>query len=328
MNSACETVSLADIPGLSLWELDHPVLYDIEAVLSTAAGTDTLSSTFGFRTAQFTTAGFFLNDRVVKIRGLNRHQSWPYTGYAMGRRAQERDAEILKYELKCNLVRTSHYPQSPWFLDHCDRIGLLVFEEIPGWQHIGGEEWQAESVCNVERMIRRDWNRPSIVIWGVRINESPDADDFYARTNEVARALDPTRQTGGVRCITDSEMLEDVYTMSDFVLGLETLPGANRARTPLRVIVRALDQIGNILPYLDGPVQVRVSGAARLLGPETIVLNGGTIGFWIETTGQPGRFWFAYRRRVSRHRTFRFQPSEASWQKRGRPAPKIITVRE
>ena len=71
----------------------------------------------------------------------------------------------------CNLVRTSHYPQSPWFLDHCDRIGLLVFEEIPGWQHIGDAAWKRAAIENVRAMIERDWNHPSIVIWGVRINE-------------------------------------------------------------------------------------------------------------------------------------------------------------
>lgn len=64
-----------------------------------------------------------------------------------------------------------HYPQSTYFLDHCDRIGLLVFEEIPGWQHIGGLAWKAESVENVRRMIERDWNHPSIITRGVRINE-------------------------------------------------------------------------------------------------------------------------------------------------------------
>lgn len=234
VSGASEIVSFTDIDGLSIWELENPVLYTIEAVLTTASGTDNLSANFGFRTAQFTPEGFFLNGKPLKIRGLNRHQSWPYTGYAMGKRAQERDAEILKHDLKCNLVRTSHYPQSPWFLDHCDRIGLLVFEEIPGWQHIGGKDWQAESVKNVERMIRRDWNHPSIVIWGVRINESQDNHDFYVETNKTARALDPTRQTGGVRYITDSEFLEDVFTMNDFVLGSEEMPGANRGRIPLR----------------------------------------------------------------------------------------------
>ena len=72
----------------------------------------------------------------------------------------------------CNIVRTSHYPQSRHFLDACDEIGLLVLEEIPGWQHIGDEPWQDIAVDNVGRMIRRDWNHPSIILWGVRINES------------------------------------------------------------------------------------------------------------------------------------------------------------
>ncbi len=113
------------------------------------------------------------------------------------------DAEIMKHTLKCNVVRTSHYPQSTWFLDHCDRVGLLVFEEIPGWQHIGGEAWKQESIRNISRMIERDWNHPSIIIWGVRINEiAGSPHDFYAETNRIARELDPTRQTGGVRHIT------------------------------------------------------------------------------------------------------------------------------
>ena len=228
------TLEIKGLQGLSLWDIDSPVLYEVETQLRSDRGSDRLSSRFGFRTAEFTTEGFKLNGRPLKIRGLNRHQAFPYVGYAMGRTAQERDAELLKNTLHCNLVRTSHYPQSKWFLDHCDRIGLLVFEEIPGWQHIGGDSWKQEAIKNVRRMIERDWNHPSIIIWGVRINESQDSHDFYAETNRLARELDPTRQTGGVRYITDSEYLEDVYTMNDFILGNEELPGANRPRTALR----------------------------------------------------------------------------------------------
>ena len=74
-------------------------------------------------------------------------------------------------------------------------------------------------------MIQRDWNHPSIVLWGVRINESRDDDHFYEHTNRLAHALDPSRQTGGVRCHTSSSLLEDVYTMNDFVLnGGEVAP--------------------------------------------------------------------------------------------------------
>ena len=233
-DGASETLEIAGIKEVRLWEPDNPSLYRLSVELECPAGCDTVSTWFGFREARFTPHGFLLNGRKLKIRGLNRHQSFPYVGYAMGRRAQERDAETLKHELKCNLVRTSHYPQSPWFLDHCDRIGLLVFEEIPGWQHIGGEDWKRESLCNVERMIRRDWNHPSIVLWGVRINESADDHDFYSDTNRLARQLDSTRQTAGVRNFAGSDLIEDVYTMNDFVCGSEEMPGINHHRIALR----------------------------------------------------------------------------------------------
>jgi len=81
-------------------------------------------------------------------------------------------------------------------------VGLLVLEEIPGWQFIGGAAWQDLAVKNVEDMIRRDWNHPSIVLWGVRINESADNHEFYSRTNALAHKLDPSRQTGGSGIIT------------------------------------------------------------------------------------------------------------------------------
>ncbi len=213
---------LSGLGRVSLWSPDAPALYAVRVSISPAAAdpkipADAFETRFGFRKAEFRADGFFLNGERLKIRGLNRHQAWPYVGYAMPERAQKKDADILKEELAVNLVRTSHYPQSISFLDRCDEIGLLVFEEIPGWQHIGPAEWKETAIGHVEEMITRDWNHPSIILWGVRINESMDDDDFYSRTNSLARALDPTRQTGGVRYITDSNLLEDVYTMNDFV---------------------------------------------------------------------------------------------------------------
>ncbi|WP_045393071.1 glycoside hydrolase family 2 TIM barrel-domain containing protein [Falsirhodobacter sp. alg1] len=224
-------VTIADLTGITLWSCDTPAMYTADITLQ--SGDRTLTR-FGFRQVDWTPEGFKLNGEALKLRGLNRHQSFPYSGYAQGKRAQERDAEILRFDLGCNIARTSHYPQSTYFLDRCDDIGLLVFEEIPGWQHIGGAAWQDESVQNVARMIERDWNHPSIIIWGVRINESFDNRDFYLRTNATARELDSTRPTGGVRYITESELLEDVYTMNDFVLGEFEIPGTNRPRTALR----------------------------------------------------------------------------------------------
>lgn len=211
------TAHLEGLSGIKLWELEKPNLYSARVRLR--RGTQVLdedSRRFGFREAQFTDHGFELNGKVIKLRGLDRHQTFPWVGQAMPGRPQRRDAQILRNQLKCNIVRTSHYPQSRHFLDACDELGLLVLEEIPGWQHIGDEAWQQISVDNVRRMIRRDWNHPSIILWGVRINESRDNHDFYTRTNAVAHQLDPTRQTGGIRYFQESEFLEDVFTMNDF----------------------------------------------------------------------------------------------------------------
>ncbi len=211
------TLILGDLSDIELWDLDHPRLYEVHVrVLRDGVETDHYVTRTGFRDARFTPDGFYLNGRRLKLRGLNRHQTYPFVGQAMPARVQRRDAEILKRELKLNIVRTSHYPQSPHFLDCCDEIGLLVFEEIPGWQHIGDQGWQDIAVRNVAEMIERDWNHPSIILWGVRINESPDNHDFYTRTNAVARALDPSRQTAGVRSFAESELLEDVFTLNDF----------------------------------------------------------------------------------------------------------------
>lgn len=211
------SVRLDGLKGINLWDPEKRNLYTARVRLRRGNEImDEDSRRFGFREAQFTDHGFELNGKVIKLRGLDRHQTFPCVGQAMPARAQRRDAEILRNKLKCNIVRTSHYPQSRHFLDACDEIGLLVLEEIPGWQHIGDAAWQDISVDNVGRMIRRDWNHPSIILWGVRINESRDNHDFYTRTNALAHQLDPTRQTGGIRYFQESEFLEDVFTMNDF----------------------------------------------------------------------------------------------------------------
>jgi len=211
------TVHVDNLGSIKLWDLSHPHLYTVQVrLLRGTQSLDEVSRTIGFREAQFTDHGFELNGKVIKLRGLDRHQTFPFVGQAMPGRAQRRDAIILRKKLRCNIVRTSHYPQSRHFLDACDQIGLLVLEEIPGWQHIGDEPWKLISIDNVGRMIRRDWNHPSIILWGVRINESKDDHDFYVRTNALAHQLDPTRQTGGIRYFQESEFLEDVFTMNDF----------------------------------------------------------------------------------------------------------------
>ena len=199
------------------WDLDRPMLYELTvALVHEGQEMDVRTLKAGFRDAEFRAEGFFLNGQRVHLRGLNRHQSWPYIGYAAPAGMQRDEANYLKFGLGLNMVRTSHYPQSQHFIDRCDEVGLLVFTEIPGWQHIGDEVWQDTALEDVRQMVLQYRHHPSIVLWGVRINESQDNDTLYTKTNELCRSLDPSRQTSGVRYLQQSHLLEDVYAYNDF----------------------------------------------------------------------------------------------------------------
>ena len=205
---------------------------------------------FGFRTIKFEADSFYLNDQKTFLRGLNRHQSYPYIGYAAPESLQREDARILKEELACNIVRTSHYPQSHHFIDECDRLGLLVFTEIPGWQHIGDSSWQDQAIENVKEMVLQYRNHPSIIMWGVRINESQDNDSFYLRTNALAHELDPSRPTTGVRYFSSSNLLEDIYSFNDFSHN-GTNPGCQSKETSTTDISKPLlisEHSGHMFP--------------------------------------------------------------------------------
>jgi len=206
------------IRGLQKWDTDHPYLYSIRTqVKMDSVVIDESSEKIGIRSISFnkTDGRFYINGKPLWLCGLNRHETFPFIGRSAANRLQRKDADILKYELGCNVVRCSHYPQDPEFLNRCDEIGLLVLEEIPGWIYVGDTLWQKISIKNVEEMVMRDRNHPSVISYGVRINESDDHHDFYEKTNKLARNLDPTRPTHGVRLKnhgTQAEFLEDIWT--------------------------------------------------------------------------------------------------------------------
>lgn len=198
---------------LTMWTIEDPKLYRLKVMVD---GVLAYETRFGIRTLKVDANHFYLNDEPVFLRGLNRHQSYPYVGYAMPKSAQVEDADYLKYTLGVTMVRSSHYPPSKHFLDRCDEIGLLVFTELPGWQHIGDDAWKQNALNDLKSLVMHDYNHPSIAIIGTRINESQDDHDFYTKTRECVKAIDQTRPTGGVRFFGKSELLEDIYTLNDF----------------------------------------------------------------------------------------------------------------
>jgi beta-galactosidase len=204
-------------PDVRLWSPDSPKLYQVVTTLVVRGQVvHKFTRNIGFREALFTTDGFFLNGNRLQIFGLNRHQLFPYIGMSAPERLQKRDAEMLK-ELNCNMIRCSHYPQSPYFLDMCDQLGIMVWQEVPGWNFIGNASWQQHVVSDVHDMIIRDRSRPSVILWGVQVNESPREPALYTQTKDLAKSLDDSRQSSGSEISQSLDnWVVDVFAFDDY----------------------------------------------------------------------------------------------------------------
>ncbi len=215
-------LTLANLGNIKLWDVEAPHLYQVVATLFVGdKPVHEYRVRIGLRDARFKLEGFFLNGRRLQLFGLNRHEIFPYVGGAMPRRVMRRDAELLRHEFNCNFVRCSHYPQSEAFLDACDELGLMVWEEVPGWGYIGDDVWKDLLVRDAGDMIRRDRNHPAIVIWGTRANESANDEELYRRTRAVAKSLDDSRPTSGSmtpgsRKNWKEEWHEEVFAFDDY----------------------------------------------------------------------------------------------------------------
>ena len=188
----------------SLWSLERPTLYT--AVTRVEAGgreVDRYETPFGIRTFRFDiTRGFFLNGVPVKIKGLCNHHDLGALGAAINTRALERQLEILK-AMGANAIRTSHNPPAPELLELCDRLGFLVLDEaFDMWKkpktrfdyHLDWNEWHRR---DLEDMVRRDRNHPSVIAWSIG-NEIPEQNDptgtpMARELAGIVKALDPTR---------------------------------------------------------------------------------------------------------------------------------------
>ena len=224
-------LSLTGLGEIQLWS-PSPALYELTATVTVpGTGTHSVRQRIEICEATFRPDGFFLNGQRLKIFGLDRHQLFPYTGMAMPARIQRQDAEIIKNDFNCNMVRCSHYPQSPHFLDVCDELGLMVWEETPGWHHVGSAAWQDIVLANVRDMVIRDRSRPSVIIWGTRLNETSDHPGLYRRTRQIAKDLDGSRPSPGAMDHQSTRSWdEDVFAYNDYGI---SAAGHYRLRPPL-----------------------------------------------------------------------------------------------
>lgn len=173
----------------ALWHPDHPTLYTLRTrVIEDGEIVDALDTKIGIRRIDLSADdGLAINGQKVIAIGANRHQDHPYVGYAMSDATQWRDVrKLLDAGFK---AFRSHYPQAPAFMDACDALGLLAIVSNPGWQFVGGPVFQDRAVRNAREMVRRDRNRPSVVLWEAALNESDNRSLAAALHNAIHEEL-------------------------------------------------------------------------------------------------------------------------------------------
>ena len=188
-------VKIASITSPKLWSDEIPYLYN----LTLEVGTEVINLPVGIRKIEIKDAVIYINGEKVKARGVNRHDSHPMLGHATPMEHMKRDLYVMK-SFNCNMVRTSHYPNDPRFYALCDKLGIYVVDEADLECHgIGiyrdeneltsNPEWEEAYVDRAERMLERDKNHPSVIIWsvgnesGAGVNHKKMVEYFKSRDN-------------------------------------------------------------------------------------------------------------------------------------------------
>lgn len=181
----------------ALWHPRSPALYTLHTeVIEDGRVIDTERTRVGIRRFEVGADGVRINGERIFLRGTNRHQEYPYVGYALSDDAQHRDGRLIK-DAGFDYVRLSHYLHAPAFMDACDELGLVVMNCIPGWQYFNRRdpaftELQYE---NIRRMIRRDRNHACVLLWETSLNETEMPPEFIARSHAIGHEELPGDQT-------------------------------------------------------------------------------------------------------------------------------------
>lgn len=206
------------IPKVLSWSAEIPELYRLNIIVKNKKGKvlEAISKKIGFRTSEVKNGRYLLNGKAILFKGVDRHEHDPITGHVISREDMLRDMQIFK-EYNINAVRTSHYPNDPYWYELCDQYGIYVIDEANIESHGMGyrldrtlgnnPDWLKAHMDRAKRMIERDKNHPSIVIWSLG-NEAGNGWNFY-NTYLLTKKMDDTRPTQYER--TGLEWNSDLY---------------------------------------------------------------------------------------------------------------------
>lgn len=191
LNAGQETdlLSKIDVSNPHLWSPESPYLYDLQVSITNSKGKliDGYVQKIGIRFIEMRgKEGFFLNGKPYrKLIGANRHQDFALLGFALPNSLHYRDVLKLK-NTGMNVIRSAHYPQDPAFMDACDKLGMFVIVATPGWQFWNNDPKFANYIySDIKNMVRRDRNRPSVLMWEPILNETRYPKDFAKRANNI-----------------------------------------------------------------------------------------------------------------------------------------------
>lgn len=217
-----------NIPQVKTWSAEVPELYQLNIVIKDKKGNvlEAISRKLGFRTSEVKDGQYLMNGKPILFKGVNRHEHDPNTGHVISKEDMLKDVKIFK-EYNINAVRTSHYPNDPYFYELCDEYGIYVVDEANIESHGMGyaldrtlannPAWLKAHLERVERMVERDKNHPSIVIWSLG-NEAGNGYNFY-ESYLLAKKMDTTRPTQYERAGYEwnTDLFVPMYATPDYV---------------------------------------------------------------------------------------------------------------
>ena len=206
-----------------LWSPESPYLYDMETRVSSSDGYDTVRQSFGLRWFEVDDANrFCLNGKPLQIRGVCRVEDWDGIGNALRRQNHQRDIELMK-EMGVNAVRCAYFPNDPYFLELCDRNGILVWSEIPlvgaeQYRNTGfndSEAFMENARTQLREMVHQQYNHPSVVWWGLFDQLMQRGDDPLLLVRELNKIAD---EEGGHRLtVAASNQDGDLNFVTDLI---------------------------------------------------------------------------------------------------------------